>query len=111
MPTVCAALQSGWSHRPDMSLRIAFDLDGVLADMDREITRQAELLFSPNAASALPEEEDDADEQDGPAPARLSLTVGQQHELWRKIRSIENFWERLEEIEDGIIKRIATLTR
>jgi FMN phosphatase YigB (HAD superfamily) len=26
-------------------LRIAFDLDGVLADMDGELTRQAEALF------------------------------------------------------------------
>ena len=28
-----------------MSLRIAFDLDGVLADMESELVRQAEILF------------------------------------------------------------------
>jgi len=95
-----------------MSLRIAFDLDGVLADMDREITRQAEILFSQDTPPGTSEDEGGSvDDQDGPAPARLSLTVRQHHHLWRRVRSIENFWETLEEIEEGAIKRVAELAR
>ena len=36
-----------------MPLRIAFDLDGVLADMKSELVRQAELLFGEAMSVAL----------------------------------------------------------
>jgi hypothetical protein len=36
-----------------MPLRIAFDLDGVLADMEGELVRQAEVLFGPAIARRL----------------------------------------------------------
>ena len=36
-----------------MSLRIAFDLDGVLADMDGELAHQAQLLFGERVTRRL----------------------------------------------------------
>ena len=36
-----------------MPLRIAFDLDGVLADMERELVRQAEVLFGESMTRRL----------------------------------------------------------
>jgi hypothetical protein len=94
-----------------MSLRIAFDLDGVLADMDREVTRHAHALFS--QPSALPadtvDEPADDDEPPVPSPPRLTLNARQRKALWRHIRSLENFWETLEEMEAGAIRRLATL--
>jgi hypothetical protein len=108
-----------------MPLRIAFDLDGVLADMDSELRRQAEFLFGGPIESSAPEP---GDEDEGsaagaageaiadPAPdftppaTRLALTRHQQRRLWQHVRSIENFWERLEETEPGVVGRLAALT-
>jgi hypothetical protein len=107
-----------------MPLRIAFDLDGVLADMDSELRRQAESLFGEPIESEVPGRADDdegsaAGDTDAiadPAPeftppaTRLHLTRHQQRRLWQHVRSIENFWERLEETEPGIVGRLAALT-
>ena len=94
-----------------MPLRLAFDLDGVLADMDREVTRQAHALFSQSASPADdPADDVDDDGEPGvPPPARLALSPRQQRALWRHIRSLKNFWETLEETETGVIARLATL--
>jgi len=70
-----------------MSLRIAFDLDGVLADMDGELARQSEAL-SGSAATA------------GEPGSR------EQHRLWQHVRSLENFWETLDEVEPGSVSRL-----
>jgi hypothetical protein len=107
-----------------MTLRIAFDLDGTLADMNAELVRQAKNLFgdaidrqAPDAASDPPTRGDDTDsEQSAPetstenasALASLNLTSRQQHRLWRHVESIENFWLSLNEIEPGVIRRLAS---
>ena len=118
-----------------MPLRIAFDLDGVLADMEGELVRQAELLFgesmtrrlqtppaaaspshaAPAAAPAEAPSDAPADPAAETAPEnaspllRLNLTSRQQRRLWRHVESIENFWETLVEIEPGIIQRLAAI--
>ena len=81
-----------------MPLRIGFDLDGVLADMDSELRRQADGLFRDANDSSMP---DRAGEEDAPAPGdaladpvpdftppatRLDLTRQQQRRLWRHVR-------------------------
>jgi hypothetical protein len=71
-----------------MPLRIAFDLDGVLANMGAELDRWAETLFA-----------------ESNAPSELSSS--QQSQLWQHIETIENFWERLEELEEGAVGRLA----
>src|SRR5437773_7376122 len=53
-----------------MPLRIAFDLDGVLADMDSELVRQAESLFGQAMTRRLLERETT------PAPAGKTATPG-----------------------------------
>ena len=77
-----------------MPLRIAFDMDGVLADMESELVRQAETLFGPAVKSdALdPPTDPQADPQqtsaetapDNVSPLlRLNITLRQQRKLWR----------------------------
>jgi hypothetical protein len=109
-----------------MPLRIAFDLDGVLADMESELRRQSEILFGGPMAHQVLERADagdsadavDADEAAGspdavpdfaPPVIQLDMTSRQQRRLWQHVRSIENFWEGLDEIEPGIVRRLATL--
>jgi hypothetical protein len=104
-----------------LSLRIGFDLDGVLADMNAELRRQADILFgdglrrraaaggTPDAAvppvdaGAPPNEE-----SVGPALG-LDLTPRQASRLWRHVESIDGFWESLKEIEPGAIARLDAL--
>src|SRR5882672_4179896 len=117
-----------------MSLRIAFDLDGVLADMEAALVRHAESLFGeeiarglqPGAGAAQPDgsqdtvsTDDPSDAQDPqaaspggaaegtPALARLHLTSRQERRLWRHIATVENFWETLDETEPGIVARLS----
>jgi hypothetical protein len=93
-----------------MSLRIAFDLDGVFADMDGELGRHAEALFATSPSTS--DTEDGAqveDEMIAPAPMRLSLSLGQQNRLWQHVRSLENFWEGLPELEPGALPRLANV--
>ena len=111
-----------------MPLRIAFDLDGVLADMDAELIRQAEHLFggsmndrrsATNASSGRPSgapaeaqaAQTAAEPAADPEPplVKLNLTSKQQRRLWKHVESIENFWETLQEIEPGTVKRLARL--
>ncbi len=112
-----------------MPLRIAFDLDGVLADMDAELVRQAEHLFGAFAVHDTPPvpagaaaaggssqapqgpAQSSAEPAAEPEPLllKVNLTSKQQHRLWKHVESIENFWETLKEIEAGTIKRLARL--
>jgi hypothetical protein len=113
-----------------MALRIGFDLDGVLADMESEVVRQSEILFGEPITGRLEERAADADETTtvaeapaaapaatspdeapelAPPAARLTMTSRQQRRLWRHIGSIENFWEGLAELEPGAIQRLSTL--
>src|SRR5687767_2426662 len=96
-----------------MPLRIAFDLDGTIADMHTALRAHAQELFGddelakgPRASAgdaAAPEEESDSKE----AIAELHLTARQQTVLWEKVKTVENFWSGLSEIEPGIVARIA----
>jgi len=112
-----------------LTLRVAFDLDGVLADMESELVRQAEALFgerlttspsgsTPRTESASPGPEatepasDTPPEElqaDIPPRLKLDLTPRQQRRLWRHIAEIEGFWESLKETEPGIVAQLATV--
>ena len=110
-----------------MPLRIGFDLDGVLADMESELVRQSEILFGEPvtrqpqeraaAAEGAPADAPPAPDGSDPAPdavpqiARLNLTSRQERKLWRHVESIENFWEGLAELEPGVIGRLAAVAR
>jgi hypothetical protein len=102
-----------------VALRIAFDLDGVLADMDSELVRQAERLFGetmtrrlePPAAeigeAATEAAEPQSATDHAPPPLQLNLSPRQQRRLWRHVESIDNFWENLREVEPGTVQRLA----
>jgi hypothetical protein len=116
-------------------LRIAFDLDGVLANLDSALVRQAEGLFgesmtrrldvraeNPDAAKTADARttEDSGDPPDSSDPgsipginvsttARLNMSSRRQRRLWRHVESVENFWGTLEEIEPGSVRRLAAI--
>ncbi|MDE3156995.1 MAG: hypothetical protein KGN76_17985 [Acidobacteriota bacterium] len=105
-----------------MSLRIAFDLDGVLADMQSALRREAETLFGsrPRVPEARPapegEDETVAEEPEGrvaaetePSVQRLLLTARQRRRLWAHVEAIDGFWESLGELEPGSVSRLATI--
>lgn len=118
-----------------MALRIAFDLDGVLADMEGELVRQAEELFGPGITrrrsetvpaaagpAAAPEPDaslingastDEPQESvsvpDAPALSRLEMSARQTRRLWHHVQTIDDFWCSLAELEPGVIGRLARI--
>ena len=104
-----------------MALRIAFDLDGVLADMEGELVRQSAILFGEPMTRRLQERAAEAGEtsaadaveqaaEDSVLPVpQLHMTSRQERKLWHHVESIENFWEGLAELEPGVIPRLASL--
>ena len=115
-------------------LRVAFDLDGVLADMESALVRQAVVLFgdgvvrrlldsagqptaraiaagggAPDGRAAEATNLDDRASDD--VPARLHLSARQERRLWRRLRAIDNFWETLDECEPGVVARLASIAR
>jgi hypothetical protein len=99
-----------------MALRIGFDLDGVLADMEQAIVREATTLFGstlPRTAHDGPASMSDLMPEeianDAPVRNEMQLTPRQRRQLWRHLRSIDNFWESLDEIEPGSVARLARM--
>ena len=111
-----------------MSLRIAFDLDGVLADMESELVRQAGILFGDAVTRRKPRRHTPETQPDAADPShesvagaaeppldntppllKLTMTARQQRKLWRQVEAIENFWETLKEIEPGTVARLAEM--
>ena len=107
-----------------MTLRIACDLDGTIADMDSALQREAERLFGPGvnlhavAGERLESAEDvegqmDVDPDVLPAvvtsPLGRPLTSREIRRLWHHVSTVENFWMSLGEVEPGAVARLATL--
>ena len=95
-----------------MAFRVAFDLDGTIADMHVVLRREAERLFGEAELSTVVEqsgaEAGSADEPENvKVMAELHLTGRQQMQLWEHVKTIENFWSGLPEMEPGIVARIA----
>ena len=93
-------------------MRVAFDLDGTLADMASALAVEAEKLFgrpSPPASTDAGDAPVPEGEEVPPGLSRLSLTDQQRSKLWRHVEKIPNFWTTLGETEAGIVERIATV--
>lgn len=109
-----------------MSLRIACDLDGTLADMDAALQAEAEKLFgpkvdlraslrtraegspsaeSPHPTAAMPSMQAAVSSQSG----GVRLSTRQQRQLWAHVREVDNFWLSLKEIEPGVVQRLARI--
>ncbi len=84
-----------------VSLRIAFDVDGVLADLEASLRRRQAVLRQGGTVR-----------QAGAALLRFSSPApGGQRELWQQIRQVENFWHTLAECERGCVSRVAAAAR
>jgi len=77
-----------------MGLRIGFDLDGVLADMEGALLAEATTLFGGATGDDQPPlDSEDGSIADKPSVTGLGLSVRRQSRLWRHVQTIENFWE------------------
>jgi hypothetical protein len=100
-----------------MSLRIACDLDGTLADMNAALQREAERIFGERVdvgartpftwGSAADATRERPEACDGAEARRRPLDERQRSRLWRHVRKIDGFWETLPEIEPGTVVRLA----
>jgi hypothetical protein len=106
-----------------MSLRIACDLDGTLADMDAALQREAERLFGPDvdlhaSTAGRIESAEDVEEEIAAAPSandepptdnatRRALTRAELRKLWSHIGQVNDFWVSLGEIEAGAVAKLA----
>lgn len=99
-------------------MRIAFDLDGVLADLHTPFVRVTGQLFpeldptvigSADIGASPPDDEPVAEVEAPQAAASVPLTRRQSETVWRHLGRTENFWESLGEIENGAIARLAAL--
>ena len=82
--------------------------------MSSALRIEAEQLFGDKALSRqtypISDSGDAAEgDADDSAMAALHLTARQQMRLWDHIKTVDNFWLRLPEIEPGIISRISTV--
>ena len=88
-----------------MSLRIACDLDGTLADMNAALEREAAAYFWRARRSRWTHSgrfhQRDATSSGGGRCRRdeRMLADGERSRLWSHVREIDNFWETLPEIE------------
>ena len=104
-------------------MRIGCDLDGVLADLNRAFTAVAlrrfpqldvEAVSAADVVAAAPgaEEAEHGAPTEAPGPPSevpLPLSRRQLDEIWHEICAVPDFWETLEEIEEGAIARLASL--
>jgi len=94
----------------DRVLRIAFDMDGVLADMHAALSIEAERMFTREEAATAQALEDALEEPPVlPLPAQLALTAEQTERLWRRVAGAHDFWTGLAETEPGIVARLAQM--
>ena len=101
-------------------MRIAFDLDGVLADLHTAFSEAAVQLFPELDRRALAAPTIGASPDDGgqdgvkeapdlAAISGLPLSRRQSEAVWDLLGARQNFWQGLAEIESGAIKRLAAL--
>ncbi|HUL73818.1 MAG TPA: hypothetical protein VLT86_11990 [Vicinamibacterales bacterium] len=101
-------------------MRIAFDLDGVLADLHNPFAHAALRLFpeldpvaikTADIGASPPPDEAAGESETEPAqpPSPVALTNRQADAVWKYLSAVDNFWEGLSEIEPGAISRLAAL--
>jgi hypothetical protein len=108
-------------------VRISFDMDGVLADMETALAAIAEQEFgvairhtalkeepasvAAGATAAPPAGTSAAHSHQEPSSAAVlaSLSSRQQTRLWERVATTRNFWETLEEHEPGTVQHLQKL--
>lgn len=89
-------------------MRIGIDMDGTLADFAciwRHVERQ---LFGDDDVDA-DTPDDEAPGQEHGRDRRAGAIEGRRREVWRAIRSVEDFWTCLPPIEEGVVQRLNDL--
>ena len=99
-------------------MRLGFDLDGTVADLQSALAREARRLFPdidpatlPRSVAAGSSARGDKSANDETPPSIGTLSSRQQRELWSAVCAQTNFWETLREIEPGALARLFTLAR
>lgn len=99
-------------------MRIGFDLDGTLADMQAALLREARRLFPGIDPAAVPTStagamgpDAEPDSKSADTFSTNALTPSQQRELWKAVCARTNFWEELAEIEPGSLARLYALAK
>lgn len=109
-------------------MRLGFDLDGTVADLQGALAQEAKRLYPGIDTAALPRSAPETDptaatipsgdaekagEAGEPGAAESnglfafgSLSARQQREIWKAVCDRENFWETLDEIEPGGLARL-----
>jgi 5'(3')-deoxyribonucleotidase len=108
-------------------LRIAFDMDGTLADLSSAYAEVEARLFGEAERDEPPAPEAREAEQhangtppDPPASAEIEKRAGERRaaraahghrdRVWRAIEATPDFWTTLKPLEDGAVKRLYELT-
>jgi 5'(3')-deoxyribonucleotidase len=108
-------------------LRIAFDMDGTLADLSSAYAEIEDRLLGPKvAAHELPAPEVRESEQHVEEEAPAAATIGDNRpgaerrpsrgssrhrdHIWRAIEDTPNFWTTLQPLENGAVERLYQLT-
>lgn len=99
-------------------MRLAFDLDGTVADMQSALAREARRLFPGVDPTWLPRSAPAEGTDGGPRMSSEELpnsighlTSRQQRAIWKAVCDQENWWETLEEIERGSLARLHRLVK
>src|SRR5262245_42332260 len=80
--------------------------------MDAALLLQAHVLFGEDepAAPASDSSSPDAPADTSAPVVKLDMSPRQQQRLWQHVATIEDFWQSLDEIEPGLIARLAQMT-
>ena len=92
-----------------MTLRIACDLDGTLADMDGALRREAEAVFGPRRKASDVQGAVVRPGTGAATGAHSALTDREVQQLWNRVSGRDNFWLSLDEIEPGAVARLSAL--
>lgn len=96
-----------------MSLRIGFDMDGVLADFESAYRRVELRLFgddgSHHARSVPQPESAPGGEKTAPQPPRPTATARRRARIWRDIEETPDFWRTLDAIDPAVLPRLSEL--
>jgi hypothetical protein len=95
-----------------MTLRVGFDMDGVLADFASTFRQIERDLFGTTADGVLRSPEDEAEgTDDAMAATRPNAREldRRQNAVWERIRATENFWTSLKPIDPQAVQRLHAL--